>query len=149
MHFFISTHLQVNPSILHLWLIMINHSPWLWLMRFIFLSDWQHLFKHTLNDYDITNRLSKIWVCSLIFCKIIFGDFISVDTEDLPEVNEMVCDILLWHLSVVEKKQLRDYTRHKMFIHVYFVLKLVVKRKGGSRSLVTRFVCIFNVSYQK
>ncbi len=29
MHFFIWTHLQVNPSILNLWLIMINHSPWL------------------------------------------------------------------------------------------------------------------------
>ncbi len=27
MHFFISTHLQVNPSILNLRLIMINHSP--------------------------------------------------------------------------------------------------------------------------
>ncbi len=26
MHFFISTHLQVNPSILNLWLILINHS---------------------------------------------------------------------------------------------------------------------------
>ncbi len=30
MDFFISTHLQVNPIILNLRLIMINHSPWLW-----------------------------------------------------------------------------------------------------------------------
>ncbi len=29
MHFFISTHLQVNLSILYLQLIVINHSPWL------------------------------------------------------------------------------------------------------------------------
>ncbi len=38
MHFFISTHLQVNPSILNLWLIMINHSPGLWLTRLHFFN---------------------------------------------------------------------------------------------------------------
>ncbi len=50
MHFFISTHLQVNPSILNLWLIMINHSSWLWLTRLHFLINWQHYLKLKLSS---------------------------------------------------------------------------------------------------
>ncbi len=45
----------------------------------------------------------------------------------------LVYKLFYWHLSAVET--LIDWL-HEMFVHVYFVLKLVVKRKGWSCSAV-------------
>ncbi len=87
MHFFISTHLQVNYSILNVWLI----SPWLWLMRLnclnrltalisiqLLLSKLQCVcgrvcfwvvFKHTHFFYNVTHlsaftRAKKMFICT-------------------------------------------------------------------------------------
>ncbi len=37
------------------------------------------------------------------------------------------------------KHRLSDYVRHEMFIHVYFVLKLLVKRKGWTEAFIQRY----------
>ncbi len=64
-----------------------------------------------------------------------------MDADDLPKVNEL-CDILFTSCFIDVFPQLKhwlsDYVRHDMFIHVYFTLKLVVKRKGWSCSIALR-----------
>ncbi len=54
----------------------------------------------------------------------------------------MLCDILYISCFIDIfpwlKQWLGDYMRHDMFIHVYFSLKVVVKRKRWLRSLVLR-----------
>ncbi len=63
-----------------------------------------------------------------------------MDTDDLPEVK---CCVTLFTSCFIDvfpqlKHWLSDYMRGEMFIHVYFTWKLVIKRKGWSRSLVLR-----------
>ncbi len=73
MHFFISTHLQVNPNILNLWLIIINHSPGLWLTRLIFLIDWQHYFIPNIKQLSSkSNKHAKINCFNQLRCVVVF-----------------------------------------------------------------------------
>ncbi len=53
-----------------------------------------------------------------------------MDTDDLPEVNEIIRDILFTSCFIDifpgVKHRLSDNMRHELFIHVYFALNLVV-----------------------
>ncbi len=61
-----------------------------------------------------------------------------MDTDDLPEVKCYVTSFTSCFNDVFPrlKHWLSDYMRGEMFIHVYFTWKLVIKRKGWSRSLM-------------